>query len=236
MLFRSSFSKTFSLGEEYATEEGSSPKGMMLAETRYEEFHSSRKKPEGKEMPETHGGLYLVGGNIVPEKEEKGKESGDKMSHALISQMKGVSHSKQESMRSTRSVEDAQSLQAYGKYGVSRSVHDTLDDIVQKMLSSTDEPSVAEAPPSTGRGSLGEIKRDSDSSFGGPGRLTRERRLSDRQISNTIMETMDFMLQTLSSSGEKGPRRGSSGIKLAGSDIQACGGGELNFVKRLFLF
>ena len=233
---QSSFSKTFSLGEEYATEEGSSPKGMMLAETRYEEFHSSRKKPEGKEMPETHGGPYLVGGNIVPEKEEKDKESGDKMSHALISQMKGVSHSKQESMRSTRSVEDAQSLQAYGKYGVSRSVHDTLDDIVQKMLSSTDEPSVAEAPPSTGRGSLGEIKRDSDSSFGGPGRLTRERRLSDRQISNTIMETMDFMLQTLSSSGEKGPRRGSSGIKLAGSDIQACCGGELNFLKTLFLF
>ena len=233
---QSSFSKTFLPGEEYATEEGSSPKGMMLAETRDEEFHSSRKKPEGKEMPETHGGPYLAGGNIVPEKEEKDKESGDKMSHTLMSQMKGVSHSKQESTRSTSSVEDAQSLQAYRKYGVSRSVHDTLDDIVQKMLSSTDEPSVAEAPPSTGRGSLGEIKRDSDSSFGGPGRLTRERRLSDRQISNTIMETMDFMLQTLSSSGEEGPRRGSSGIKLTGSDIQACCGGELNFVKRLFLF
>ena len=222
---QSSLSKTFSPGEEYATEQGSSPKGMMLAETRDEEFHSSRKKPEGKEMPETHGGPYLVGGNIVPEKEEKDKESCDKMSHALISQMKGVSHSNQESMRSTRSVEDAQSFQAYRKYGVSRSVHDTLDDIVQKMLSSTDEPSVAEAPPSTGRGSLGEIKRDSDSNFGGPGRLTRERRLPDRQISNTIMETMDFMLQTLSSSDEKGPRRGSSG-----SDIQACCGGELNFL------
>ena len=230
---QSSLSKTFSPVEENVTGQGSCPKAVMLAETRQEEFHISRKKPGDKEMPESHGGPYLAGGNIVQEKEEKDKESGDKISDALISQSKGVSHSEQESGRSTRSGEDAQSFQAYRKYGISRSVHDTLDDIVQKMLSSADEPSVAEAPRSTGRGSLVEIKRDGDSNFGGPGRFSRERRLPGRQISNTVMETMDFMLQTLSPSDERGPRHGSSGIKLTGSDIQAGCGGELNFLKRL---
>ena len=213
-------------GEETWTGQGSprNSKTMVAPKRRHEvEVDCSTKKPEGKEIPEAHGAPSVLE-NVLPEKRGQEKKSDKKMPNSSTLGCKEVSQAKQERFGTARSTAgDAKGYKPYRMFGISRSVHDTLDDIVQRMLSSADEPSVVEVSGPTGRGSFEEIKRISEKRLGEPGRFARERRLSGRKVSNTVIETMSFMLQTVSSSDDRSPR-GSSERKFSGSDIQGvCG-------------
>ena len=213
-------------GEETWTGQGSprNSKTMIAPKRRHEvEVDCSTKKPEGKEMPEAHGAPSVLE-SVLPEKRGQEKKSDKKMPNSSTLGCKEVSQAKQEPVGTARSTAgDAKGYKPYRMFGISRSVHDTLDDIVQRMLSSADEPTVVEVSRPTGRGSFEEIKRISEKRLDEPGRFARERRLSGRKVSNTVIETMSFMLQTVSSSDDRSPR-GSSERKFSGSDIQGvCG-------------
>ncbi|XP_068723321.1 microtubule-associated protein futsch-like [Montipora capricornis] len=213
-------------GEETWTGQGSprNSKTVIAPKRRHEvEVACSTKKPEGKEIPEAHGAPSVLE-SVLPEKRGQEKKSDKKMPNSSTLGCKEVSQAKQEPVGTARSTAgDVKGYKPYRMFGVSRSVHDTLDDIVQRMLSSADEPSVVEVSRPTGRGSFEEIKRISEKRLDEPGRFAREGRLSGRKVSNTVIETMSFMLQTVSSSDHRSPR-GSSERKFSGSDIQGvCG-------------
>ena len=96
------------------------------------------------------------------------------------------------------------------KRSVSRSIHDTVDDIVQKMLDTTGEPTkdLAHSRPSC-HGSCKEFRRDSEGSLGMQ-RLSKGR-LPTGKVSRTVIDTVDFMVQSVSSSDNLGSRQGSTG-------------------------
>ena len=96
------------------------------------------------------------------------------------------------------------------KMSVSRSIHDTVDDIVQKMLDTTGEPTkdLAHSRPSC-LGSCKEFRRDNEGSLGMQ-RLSKGR-LPTGKVSRTVIDTVDFMVQNVSSSDNLGSRQGSTG-------------------------
>ena len=96
------------------------------------------------------------------------------------------------------------------KMSVSRSIHDTVDDIVRKMLDTTGEPAkdLAHSRPSC-LGSCKEFRRDSEGSLGMQ-RLSKGR-LPTGKVSRTVIDTVDFMVQSVSSSDNLGSRQGSTG-------------------------
>lgn len=103
------------------------------------------------------------------------------------------------------------------KVSVSRSIHDTLDDIVQKMLDTTGEPTKDLAHSlSLCLGPCKEFRCDSEGSLGVP-RLSKGR-LSTSKVSRTVMDTVDFMVQSVSSYDNLGSRQG-SGRHLGGGKL-----------------
>ena len=180
-----------------------------------DEFVAPRTKPEGEDRSEVQS-LPFVVGSVSSETRGEKKELVRKMSDASTHQIKEVLDTKQQSVKRDRYVE---SYPAYRKVSISRSVHDVVDDIVQKMLNTADEPSAVGSSPSLSRGSRQEMKQGSETNFDAPRRFGRERRLSANKVSKTVVETVDFMLQTVSSSDDRKPRH-SSGRRFTGSDVQ----------------
>ena len=175
-----------------------------------EKVIATRKKPEGEDRSEVKG-VPLGDEKVSSELKVEKKDSSSRMPDDPVT--------KQQSITSLRNVKEIDSYQSYRAVSVSRSIHDTVDDMVQRMLSTADEPSAIEVSRPSGRGSRGEMKRDSETSLDAPRGFGRERRLSTGKVSNTVIETVDLMLQSVSSSDERRVRQ-SSVRKLSGSDIQ----------------
>lgn len=193
---------------------------MTVSKTSYgDEFVAPRTKPEGADRSEAQN-LPFVVGSVSSEKRGEKKELVRKVSDASTHQIKEVLDTKQQPVKRDRYVDKVESHPAYRKVSISRSVHDVVDDIVQKMLSTADEPSTVEASPSLSRGSHQEMKQGSETNFNALRRFGRERRLPASKVSKTVVETVDFMLQTVSSSDVRKPRH-SSGRRFSGSDVQA---------------
>lgn len=149
-----------------------------------EEIFPSRKKPEGEDQSELEG--FTSDDGILCGKKGDGKR------------FQGPSTIKKEA-------NDFEGYPTYRKVSVSRSIHDTVDDIVQRMLDSTDEPNLGpENSCPSGSDPLEGLRRDSEMNFEAPRRFGRE-----RKVSRTVIETVDFMVQTVSSSDEGRPRQSS---------------------------
>ena len=161
-----------------------------------EEIFQSRKKPEGEDQSELEGGMSDDG--IV-----RGKKEGENIGASTDGKrFQGPGTIKKEA-------NDFEGYPTYRKVSVSRSIHDTVDDIVQRMLDSGDEPNLEpENFRSSRSDTLDGMRRDSEMNFDSPKRFGRE-----RKVSRTVMETVDFMVQTVSSSDEGRPRR-TSGRQL----------------------
>ena len=192
---------------------------MTVSKKSYgDEFVAPRTKPEGEDRIETQS-VPFVAGIVSSEKRGEKKELIRKMSDASTHQIKEVLDTKQQPVKRASYVDKVESYPAYRKVSISRSVHDVVDDIVQKMLNTADEPSAAEASPSPSRSSRQEMKQGSETNFDAPRRFGRQRRLPASKVSKTVLETVDFMLQTVSSSDDRKPRH-SPGRRFSGSDVQ----------------
>lgn len=156
------------------------------------EFFPSRKKPEGEDQSELEGATSDAGSVC-------GKKEGEK---------RGIStDGKQVQCPSTTKKEanDFEGYPTYRKVSVSRSIHDTIDDIVQRMLDSADEPNLESKDSGPSGSDLRDgMRRDSEMNFEAPNRFRRE-----RKVSRTVIETVDFMVQSVSSSDERRPRQNS---------------------------
>ena len=157
-----------------------------------EEIFFSRKKPEGEDQSElevvtSDDGIFC------------GKKEGEKRGTSTNGKrFQGPSTIKKEA-------NDFEGYPTYRKVSVSRSIYDTVDDIVQRMLDSADEPNVEpdNSRPS-GSDPLDGIRRDSEVNFELPKRFGRE-----RNVSKTVIETVNFIVQTVSSADERRPRQSS---------------------------
>ena len=198
---------------------------MMAAKASDEnELITPRKKPEGEDRSEVQG-VPLRVGSFSPKNRRGRTKSFTKMPDASTPRVEQVPEIKQQPVTSSRVVNDeVESYPTYRKVSISRSIHDTVDEMVQKMLNTADEPSAVEASCLSGRGSREEMKRDNETNVNEPRRFGRERRFPTGKVSKTVIETVDFMLQSVSSSDDRGPRQ-SPGRKFSGSDIQG-GHGE----------
>ena len=148
----------------------------------------SRKKPEGEDQSE----LEVV----MP---DDGRKGGEKMGTPTNGkQFQGPSTIKKEA-------NEFEGYPTYRKVSVSRSIYDTVDDIVQRMLDSADEPNLEpDNSRHSGSDPLEGIRRDSEMNFELSKRFGRE-----RNVSTTVIETVNFIVQTVSSSDERRPRQSS---------------------------
>ena len=153
-----------------------------------EEVFFSRKKPEGEDQSE-----WEV---VTP---DDGRKGGEKMGTPTNGkQFQGPSTVKKEA-------NEFEGYPTYRKVSVSRSIYDTVDDIVQRMLDSADEPNLeTDNSRHSGSDPLEGIRRDSEMNFELPKRFGRE-----RNVSRTVIETVNFIVQTVSSSDERRPRQSS---------------------------
>jgi len=157
-----------------------------------EEIFPSRKNPEGEDQSELES-VTSDDGILCGKKggENRGTSTDGK-------RFQGPSTIKKEA-------NDFEGYPTYRKVSVSRSIHDTVDDIVQRMLDSADEPNLEpENSRPSGSDPLQGMRRDSEMNFEAPRRFGRE-----RKVSRTVIETVDFMVQTVSSSDEGRPRQSS---------------------------
>ena len=175
-----------------------------------------RKKPEGEDTSEVHGAKNGFESESAKRKEEKKKLVG-KTFDSSTPKITQVSDANQQLVPSPRDVKEIGGYHTYRKVSISRSIHDTVDDIVQRMLSTADEPSAVESSRLSGRGSREEMKRDSKMNFDAPRTFGRERRLPTSKVSKTVIDTVDFMLQSVSASDERRPRQ-TSGRTFSRSD------------------
>ncbi|XP_078364195.1 uncharacterized protein LOC144648540 [Oculina patagonica] len=175
------------------------------------EVFTARKKPEGEDRSEFEG-VTSGAGNALSKKEEEKKGSVSKISDALTKENQVV----QRPATNQKDKKDFEGHPIYRKVSVSRSIHDTVDDIVQRMLDTADEPNAGfEDSRPTGSGSRERMRRDSEINFDAPRGFGRERMLPTGKVSRTVMETVDFMVQSVSSSDERRPRQ-SSGRRFSG--------------------
>ena len=182
-------------------------KVALKASDAEEEVFTSRKKPEGEDESELQG-VASSTGSASSKKEGEKKGSVSKISDGLAKERQV-----QRPSTNKKQANDFNGYPTYRKVSVSRSIHDTVDDMVQRMLNTADEPGVEASRP-TGSGSREDMKRDSvDVSR----RFGRERRLPTGKISGTVLETVDFMVQSVSSSDERRPRQ-SSGRQFSGGE------------------
>ena len=157
-----------------------------------EEIFFSRKKPEGEDQSElevvtSDDGIFC------------GKKEGEKRGSSTNGKrFQGPSTIKKEA-------NEFEGYPTYRKVSVSRSIYDTVDDIVQRMLDSADEPNLE---PDNSRPSVSDplegMRRDSEINFELPKRFGKE-----RNVSRTVIETVNFIVQTVSSSDERMPRQSS---------------------------
>ena len=174
-----------------------------------EEVFTPRKKPEGKEKSELDG-VMSGAANAFLEQEEAKEGSVSKISDSLTKGKQG------QRPGSTKDTKGFEGYPTFRKVSVSRSIHDTVDDIVQRMLDTADEPNADfENSRPTGLGSREGMRRDSDINFEAPRRSGRERMLPTCKVSRTVIETVDFMIQSVSSSDENRPSQ-SSGRRFYG--------------------
>ena len=173
-----------------------------------DEFVTLRKKPEGEDRGEVQG-ISVTNGSVSSNKEEEKKESDSKICY---------SSSKQQIVKSTRSVNEVKSFPAYRKVSISRSVQDTVDDIVQRMLATADEQGITRA--TCPKGPCSEMKRESEPGIGRPRGFVKDGSLPTCKVSKTVRETVDFMVQAVSSPYDRRSPR-SSRRRLFGSDVQA---------------
>ena len=155
-----------------------------------EEIFPSRKKPEGEDRSELEG--------VTPDDgivcETKGGENGSISKDWM--RFQGPSTIK-------KGANEFEGFPTYRKVSVSRSIHDTVDDIVQRMLDSADEPNLEpENSRPSGSYPLEGKRRDSEMNFEASKRFGRE-----KNVSRTVIETVNFLVQTVSSSGERRPRQ-----------------------------
>jgi len=155
-----------------------------------EEIFPSRKKPEGEDQSELEG--VTPDDGIV-----YGKKRGETKGISTDGmRFQGPSTIKKEA-------NEFEGFPTYRKVSVSRSIRDTVDDIVQKMLDSADEPNLEpENPRPSGSDPLEGMRRDSEMNFEVSKRFGRE-----RNVSRTVIETVDFLVQTVLSSDERRPRQ-----------------------------
>ena len=157
-----------------------------------EEIFPSRKKPEGEDQSELQG--VTADDGIVG-----GKKAGE--NRRTLTDGKRF----QGPSTTTKEANDFEGYPTYRRVSVSRSIHDTVDDIVQRMLDSADEPNLEPGNSrSSGSDPLKGMRRDSEMNFEAPKRFGRE-----RKVSRTVIETVDFMVETVSSSDERRPRQSS---------------------------
>ena len=174
-----------------------------------EEVFTPRKKPEGKEKSELDG-VMSGAANAFLEQEEAKKGSVSKISDSLTKGKQG------QRPGSTKDTKGFEGYPTFRKVSVSQSIHDTVDDIVQRMLDTADEPDADfENSRPTGLGSREGMRRDSDINFEAPRRSGRERMFPTCKVSRTVIETVDFMVQSVSSSDENRPSQ-SSGRRFYG--------------------
>lgn len=183
-------------------------KVALKASDAEEEVFTSRKKPEGEDESELQG-VASSTGNASSKKEGEKKGSVSKISDGLTDERQV-----QRPSTNKKQANDFNGYPTYRKVSVSRSIHDTVDDMVQRMLNTADEPGVKDSRPS-GSGSHEDMKRID--SVDVPRRFGRERRLPTGKISGTVLETVDFMVQSVSSSDERRPRQ-SSGRQFSGGE------------------
>ena len=169
--------------------ESSREKVALKASGVEKEIFPSRKKPEGENQSELEGGTSDDG--IVCGKKEG--ENGGASTDGKGFQVPGTIKKK---------ANDLEGYPTYRKVSVSRSIRDTVDDIVQRMLDSADEPNLeTENSHSSDSDPLEGMKQESEINLKAHMRYGRE-----RKVSRTVMETVDFLVQTVSSSDERRPR------------------------------
>ena len=155
-------------------------------------------------------GVYIAPGDKSSSNGDK-KGSINKVADAKMEEKLVERFSTNETVRN-----DFEGYPTFRKVSVSRSIHDTVDDIVQKMLDTTGEPTtdLTHSHP-LGSGLLKDFRRDSEKNLEAP-RLRKERLPTDK-VSRTVIEAVDFMVQSVSSSDDR--RSGqSSGRQFNGGE------------------
>ena len=166
---------------------------------------TTRKKPEGEDTNEVQG----VSSGAVGESPDKSSKMFVSSSAEIVS----FPGTNKELVPARTDVIKVEGYPTYRNVSISRSIHDTVDDIVQQMLRTTDEPTAAE-----GTGSRKEIKKDTEGNLGASSMFDQQRKFPSGKVSKTVIDTVDLMLQSVSASDERKPRH-SFGRKISGSDV-----------------
>ena len=166
---------------------------------------TTRKKPEGEDTNEVQG----VSSGAVGESPDKSSKMFVSSSAEIVS----FPGTNKELVPARTDVIKVEGYPTYRNVSISRSIHDTVDDIVQQMLRTTDEPTAAE-----GTGSRKEIKKDTEGNLGASSMFDQQRKFPIGKVSKTVIDTVDLMLQSVSASDERKPRH-SFGRKISGSDV-----------------
>ena len=166
---------------------------------------TTRKKPEGEDTNEVQD----VSSGAVGESSDKSSKMFVSSSAEIVS----FPGTNKELVPARTDVIKVEGYPTYRNVNISRSIHDTVDDIVQQMLRTTDEPTAAE-----GTGSRKEIKKDTEGNLGASSMFDQQRKFPSGKFSKTVIDTVDLMLQSVSASDERKPRY-SFGRKISGSDI-----------------
>jgi len=166
---------------------------------------TTRKKPEGEDGSEVQG----VSSGAVGESSDKSSEMFVSSSADIVS----FPGTNKELVPAPRDVIKVEGYPSYRKVSISRSIHDTVDNIVQQMLRTTDEPTAVKGP-----GSRKEIRKDREGHLGASSMFDQQRKFPSLEVSTTVIDTVDLMLQSVSASDERKPRH-SLGRKISGSDI-----------------
>lgn len=166
---------------------------------------TTRKKPEGEDRSEVQG----VSSRVVGESPDKSSKMFVSSSAKIVS----FPGTNKELVPAPKDVIKVEGYPTYRKVSISRSIHDTVDDIVQKMLRTTDEPSAVGGP-----GSRKEIEKDREGNLVASSMFDQQRKFPSGNVSKTVIDTMDLMLQSVSTSDERKPRY-SPGRKISGPDL-----------------
>lgn len=166
---------------------------------------TTRKKPEGEDRSEVQG----VSSGAVGESSDKSSKMFVSSSPEIVS----FPGTNKELVSAPKDVIKVEGYPTYRKVSISRSIHDTVNDIVQQMLRTTDEPTAIE-----GTGPRKEIKKDTGGNLGASSMFDQQRKFPSGKVSKTVIDTVDLMLQSVSASDERKPRY-SLRRKISGSDI-----------------
>ena len=166
---------------------------------------TTRKKPEGEDRSEVQG----VSSRVVGESPDKSSKMFVSSSAEIVS----FPGTNKELAPVPKDIIKVEGYPTYRKVSISRSIHDTVDDIVQKMLRTTDEPSAVDGP-----GSRKEIEKDRGGNLVASSMFDQQRKFPSGKVSKTVIDTVDLMLQSVSTSDERKPRY-SPGRNISGSDL-----------------